>query len=64
MELREYFEKHYHLVSRWWKWTFLAFLLIDVIIVTSAVGCYDGMGELGEFYFKINGRHFYVGFME
>lgn len=62
MGLREYFEKEYHLVSRWWKYALLAILVIDVVVVTSAVGCYDGVGELGEHYFRVNKIYMYVGF--
>lgn len=65
MQSFEYYCKtKYGLVSKWWKYTLLAFLVIDAIVITTLAGCYDGVGDLGEWYFEFNDRVFYVGFME
>lgn len=62
--LKEYLTKDLGYVSKWWKYALIAFLVLDAIVVTTLAGCFDGIGDLGEFYFKINERIFYIGFME
>lgn len=62
--LTQYITKDLGYVSKWWKYALIAILVIDAVIVTTLAGCYDGMGDLNEFYFKFNNRVFYVGFME
>lgn len=51
-------------VSKWWKYALIAFFVVDAIVLTTLAGCFDGMGDLGELYFKIADRFFYIGFME
>lgn len=62
--LKEYITKDLGYVSKWWKWALIAFLLLDVAVVTTLAGCYEGFGDLNELYFNFNGRVFYIGFME
>lgn len=48
-----FFRKHYKI------YTWL------VLILGIALGCtYDGRGDLGELYFKVFDKMFYIGFME
>ena len=62
--LKEYITKDLGYVSKWWKWALIAFLLADAIVITTLAGCYEGMGEIGEMYFSIKNKTFYIGFME
>ena len=62
--LKEYITQDLGYVSKWWKYAVIAFLALDAIVVTTLAGCFDGMGDLGELYFKISNRYFYIGFME
>ena len=62
--LKTYITKDLGYVSKWWKYALIIFFILDALIVTALAGCFDGIGELGEFYFKISNRYFYVGFME
>lgn len=64
MGLKEYFETAYDLVSKWWKYSFLFMVFLHVLFAVFAYFHFDGLGELGEFYFKYDDRLFYVGFME
>ena len=52
------------MVSRWWKYALVALLLIDVILITTFAGCYDGIGELNEWYFNFGNKIMYVGVLE
>lgn len=54
----------YGLVSRWWKYALVALLIIDAILITTLAGCYDGIGELNEWYFSFGNKIMYVGVFE
>lgn len=48
-----FFRKHYKIYT------------MLIMLVGIALGCaYDGRGDLGEFYFKLGDRMYYVGAME
>lgn len=62
--IQDYLKKELGYVNKWWKYLFL-FCLFDFILFVSLLFCfYSGTGDLGEWYFEINNRVFYIGFME
>lgn len=64
MGLKEYFEKNFHLVSRWWKYSLFFILVCHIVFCGIVCGLYDGKGDLGELYFKVNNGMFCVWYME
>ena len=62
--LTEYITKDLGYVSKWWKYTLITILALDALILFILADCFDGIGDLGEWYFNIDNRVFYIGFME
>ena len=54
----------YGLVSRWYKYALVTISIIDAILITTLAGCYDGIGELNEWYFNFGNKIMYVGVFE
>ena len=56
------------LLSNWSRKHVKLLMVLYTLLVLMAgitLGCmYDGRGDLGEFYFKINGKLYYIGAMQ
>jgi hypothetical protein len=59
--LQQYVTQDLGYVSGWWRYALLILLFIDALIVTTLAGCYDGVGELGEWYFDLGDRLLMIG---
>ena len=62
--LKEYITQDLGYVSKWWKYALIAFLALDAIVVTTLAGCFDGMGDLGEYYFDLGDRLLMIGLIK
>lgn len=62
--LKEYAKLEYGLVSKWWKYAFLAFIVLLVSELLVLFLTYDFSGDLDEWYFNFGDRLLMIGVFE